>query len=335
MRAACKWRTAARSERPVRQRPSPPPPSLPPSLQQGVSAPFDGAGTSLLHTRSACGGLTRGCGGCRCQIAGWKSCHKKSCRATGQLSLEDIRSRVVSTHESKDFPETLRWESRIDEMVVGLDCFTARRILGAFADAYVATDQTGKAGEMWGRYAETCGEDVDVQADAMAKAASFLLGAGESKIGALWFERARDVSAQNGCLGTESNMCLSLAKAYSSTGRHTDSLEQLRRGLAGVERFLKEDSMQKKGRSKERRQQYLFVQTQILRELVDGLRMESQKELQFAALVEADALLLRLREEGGNKADCLLWNHYLGGIVHLHRQKYHEAAQGFQVTPKP
>lgn len=118
----------------------------------------------------------------RCQNAAWGG-HKRSCRGArakvvsseGQgLSLDDIRERVMSSSSASDnFEETLRWESRIDELLDGQDQETKGTILGGFATAFYKTGKFAKAGPMYGRFAEALGESgcFEIQVQAMSTAA--------------------------------------------------------------------------------------------------------------------------------------------------------------------
>jgi len=67
------------------------------------------------------------------------------------LSLADIRRRVLDSHFSQDMTELMRWESRMEELVVGQDGTTIFDVLQPFARAYRFANKFDKAAPLWVR----------------------------------------------------------------------------------------------------------------------------------------------------------------------------------------
>ena len=258
-------------------------------------------------------------------MAGWKE-HKKSCRGKDgqgqQLSLEDIRRRVLDAGLSENWDAVLRWELRMDELVAGQDQETVLRVLPAFACAFSETKKFEKAGMTAGRCAEACASMLHIEplkrfslhVEMLDFAGTSFLQGGDSKNAALWFESARDVSKEHGFVSMESKSCIKLGDAFRRTGRLSEGVEEYRRAWA-VAQSVEDDTSH--GRAS--------LERTALRYLVESLVGDEQLE-------EADTLLARLREGGDNTADCQLWNHYLRGILQYSMGSFPAAAKAFQAA---
>ena len=268
----------------------------------------------------------------RCQIAAWKGGHKTSCRGQGgtqrQLSLAEIRKRVLAAHASEDYAEALRWDSRVEELLVGQNNATTMRLLAAFTSAYHGADQLDKASSMLGRQTEAfeVAGLFDSQVQAMHMAAQSFSFAGHYTACLLWLERARDISTQHGFKLVECNICADIGKMLNAAGRPTEGEEQLRRAAAGVKRLLKDASQsQLRKLSITGIHDPRFLKTVIRRDLVESMASVGRFD-------EAESLALRLREEGREKADCLLYNHVLRGALHGYRGNFTAAAEAYQAA---
>ena len=256
--------------------------------------------------------------GAECQTVAWKG-HKKLCRSQGQgqqLSLDDIRTRILSTDPFVGFAEVLRFESQVDELVSGLDAVSVPPVLTAFAKANVGADKLGKAGPMWGRVGEAfeASGRCEEQVDAMMMAGRCHSNAGDFKACIVWFERARDVSVEHGLELLECTMCSELGGAFKNAGMGSEAEAQLRRGLTGTERILTDAShAQHAGRGAD------VLQRVILRTLVEVLARKERFE-------EAESVLLRFRASGGKDAACILWGHFLRGDILANRRDFPAAA---------
>ncbi|KAJ1464688.1 hypothetical protein T484DRAFT_1868176, partial [Baffinella frigidus] len=257
-----------------------------------------------------------------CQVAAWKE-HKISCRGQegqGQLlSLDAIRRRVADAAASGDWSEVLRWEGRLEELAaVGQDPETVAFVLQAFARAYNDTAKWDKAGLLWVRCAEVCGalKLFSIQVDILTNAGKcFVLGM-DWKNAALWFENARDVSKEQGFVTRECELCSTLGGVFSNVGRHSEAVEQHRRAFRVAQSVGEDDASHDRA----------SLERMALRFLVEVL---CQRD---GHLEEAEALVTRLRERGGNTADCQLWNHYLRGVVQMQRQNFQAAAEAFRAA---
>jgi len=180
-----------------------------------------------------------------------------------------------------------------------------------------------KAGCLYVRCAETLGEMklFSEQVEAFSQAGYCFMTVGDFKSASLWFENARDVSAQHGFASTESNLCLMLGTAFAKTGRFDESVQQHRRAVAVAE-SVSPFSRDRAG-----------VERSALRALVEALCIGRDEAVYIGGdHGELEGLIDRLREMGDNNADCWLWNLYLLGMAHLSIQGFSEAASAFRAA---
>ena len=206
------------------------------------------------------------------------------------MSLEDIRRRVVQAGLSDDWGEVLRWESRIDELAAGHDQGIIFEVLQTFACAFSYAQKDNSEGMMWVRCAEACGamKLFSRQVDTLARAGdSFRFGENQ-KNAALWYESARDASAEHGFVSKESESCTKLGEAFTETGRRSEGVEQDRRAWAVAQSVGDNDASHDRA----------SLERAALRRLVVALCTEEHLE-------EAESLFTRLRD-GGDNADCRL-----------------------------
>jgi hypothetical protein len=116
------------------------------------------------------------------------------------MFVDEIRGWVHAASASNDFAGVLRWEGKIDQLLEGQDLDNTANLLAAFSSAFIGTEQWDKASTIGRRYAEACEALGDFlrTAQAMSAAASCCSNAGEGKLATLWYERARDLSAEHG-----------------------------------------------------------------------------------------------------------------------------------------
>jgi hypothetical protein len=138
------------------------------------------------------------------------------------------------------------------------------------------------------------------QVETLTNAGDSFMSGGDYKNAALWHESARDICKEHGFVSMESKSCTKLGQAFTQTGRKSEGVEQHRRAWA-VAQSVGENVASHDRASLERGG---------LRRLVEALCRHEQLE-------EAEALFTRLREGGGNNADCRLWNHFLRGMIQL------------------
>ena len=168
---------------------------------------------------------------------------------------------------------------------------------------------------------------VEEQVRAMIEAGASFDRAGEFSTCIPWYERGRDVSAQHGFVLLECEVCSALGRVFNNLlgiiGGRGGAEEQWRRGLAGVERVLQDAShAEHTRRDRASRQDPRVLQRVLLRDLVYAARADRVEE--------AEDMFRRLREEGGNNAECLLWNKVLRGKLHACRSNHREAADAYQ-----
>jgi len=224
---------------------------------------------------------------------------------------------VVQSALSRDFDEILRWQSRIDELAAGHDQSTILAVLEAFARAFSHAKKWDSAGMMWVRCAEICGasKQFSMQVKVLNMAGDCFMFGEDQKNAALWYESARDVSVEHGFVSMESKSCTKLGDALTQTWRTSEGVEQHRRAWAVAQSVRQNDTSHDRA----------SLERAALRRLVGALCWDGH-------LQEAESLLTRLRERGGNNANCRIWNQYLRGMIHLLTQNFEDASLSFQAA---
>ena len=253
------------------------------------------------------------------------------------MSLEDIRRSVRDAFESDtlasqqlsgDWGELLLWENRIDELVEGQDPGMRMAVLGAFAHGYALTGQHDKAGHMHLRTAEVCEavKHFSESVGEMVRAAQCFGRSEDKEMCIVWWESARDASAQHGLSLLECSICLELGKVLTSNARYDDAVEQHRRAQTVAQSVGENDvsHAQHPGRPVDSREDGVHLRLSSHRELVDALGNAQHFE-------EAEALFLGLHEGEGN-AECMMWNSYLRGSLHASKGNFDQAAVAFQAS---
>jgi tetratricopeptide (TPR) repeat protein len=225
---------------------------------------------------------------------------------------------VVQSGRSDDFDEVLQWQSRIDELAAGHDQGIIYEVLRAFGCAFCLAKKWNSAGMMWVRCAEACGamKRFSMQVDFLATAGDSFKSGGDWKSAALWYESARDVSAEHGFISMESKSCTKLGTAFEQTGRGGEGVEQHRRAWAVAQSVGENDASHDRA----------SLERVALRRLVKALCGMG------GHLEEAEALFTHLREGGSNNADCRLWNHFLRGLFQMFDDNFEDASLSFEAA---
>ena len=220
---------------------------------------------------------------------------------------------------SHDWDEVLRWGSRIDELVRGQDRGTILSVLMAFALAYQCKEECDKAGPIWVQCAEACGasEAFSMQVQTLGWAGECFMAIGDFTKAALWFERGREISVEQGFVSRESEMCGMMGQACSKSWRFREAVEQYRRALTAAQ-HVKDDASSDRA----------SLELSSRRGLVEALFKHGRPE----DLEEADSMFIRLSEEGDNTADFWLWSHYLRGLLHVIKRNFQAAAEAFRAA---
>ena len=224
---------------------------------------------------------------------------------------------MIRAYLADDFDEVLQWQSRIDELAAGHDQKAISHVLWVFARAFSHAKEWNSAGMMWVRCAEAYGamKHFSDQVDTLTRAGDSFMSGGAHKDAALWYESARDICKEQGFVFMELESCTNLGCAFTQTGRTSEGVEQHRRAWA-VAQSVGENDVSHDRASLERA---------ALRTLVHTLCMDEN-------FVEAEAIFTRLREGGGNTADCRLWNHYLRGLIQIDKIFFEDASLSFQAA---
>ena len=274
----------------------------------------------------------------------WKE-HKNSCRVqekAQQLSLVDIHRRVQAAAVSGDWDGVLSWESRIEELVAGQHHGVHLNVLGAFAAGFSRRNMHAKAADMFVRCSESCSalKMFDDEVEFIAKAGHAFSDGRDLTNAARWLERARDASSELGFKLKECEMCMELGKIFSGNGRREEGVEQQRRALAVVRsadaggakcQRQRKNQVKHTGRPSNQNADRPGLERAALRELLEALCL-SQRVGDREDVEEAETVLLRLHELGGNTEERLMWHHLLRGLIQETRDDYTGSSDAFQAA---
>ena len=177
--------------------------------------------------------------GAACQQAGWKG-HKKKCEPP--VPLIDVVERVQVAHIAGDWPEVLKWEGRLDELMATAPDAVCSVFLLAMIEAHnLGQSSTGSPHHALSRIrllerrVELLGrlELFRDQGEAMCDRADQLLNLERGQDAAVYYQRARDVGAAHGFFSVESRACLGLGLVGRGEERE-EGLDLLRNALAAV-----------------------------------------------------------------------------------------------------
>jgi len=159
--------------------------------------------------------------GAECQKAGWKK-HKKAC-----VKLEDVWNRVEAAHYALDFREVLKWEGRMEELLVSQSDVTQEFVLMIFSAAHHSglvstgnTDHAVSVGRIDVRRVELLGklQRFRDQGACLCVIADCFIFQENQKEALKYFERARDVGAAHGFFSLECTSCSGTVPAASILG---------------------------------------------------------------------------------------------------------------------
>ena len=183
--------------------------------------------------------------GAECQRAGWKQ-HKKTCAPP--LSTEDVRAKVFAASDAGDWRELLKWEGRMDEMMVGQPDITCKLIFRIFMAAHnsgslsTASETLPNGSPHHSLSAIRLGEQlIDFlgkrqrfrdQGEAMCVLAGRLCAAGKRQESSSYYQKARKVGEAHGFFSVECRACLGLGRDKMSEGCNEEGLDLLRNALA-------------------------------------------------------------------------------------------------------
>ena len=220
---------------------------------------------SCAHCRKQGVGLQR-CSVCKdafycgaaCQKAGWKRHKKKTCAPP--LSFNDVFAKVRVAHTASDWEEVLKWEGRMEELMVTQDDGTCETVLMNFQAAHevliVSTLWSGSSdhniaiSRLQERRIELLGklQRFRDQGDLICDLADSLLGADKHEEAERYFQQARSLGAAHGFFSVESSACLGLGKLAIKQGRGEEGLDLMRNAhVAG--RLTENDGSSEEGQA--------------------------------------------------------------------------------------
>ena len=160
-----------------------------------------------------------------------KTKNKKVC-----ATLHDVRLRVSAAREADDWPGVLRWEGRMDELMVGLKDVWCDWSLHAFSRAHeLGYRSTGNEDHALSiirleeRRVEILGklERFRDQGAALCEIAKYLNCLGRTQESATYYQRARDLDAEHVFLSAEREASLRLGRMALGGEWHEEGSELL------------------------------------------------------------------------------------------------------------
>ena len=172
---------------------------------------------------------------------------------------EVVLRNVSAAHLAGDWHGVLKWEGRMEELMVHRfeyrsdDTEHARKInepalevyiLGAFSKAHISGWSTTLSQDHVCSFVGLEERRIPLlakvqrfrdQGEAMCRIAQMLLKLDRTRDSATWFQRARDVGAAHGFFSLESTACRGLGVAAVNEGRQKEGVELLRNSLAAAQ----------------------------------------------------------------------------------------------------
>jgi len=185
--------------------------------------------------------------GAACQKAGWKR-HKRTCAPP--LSFNAVWDKVDAAGKALDWEEVLKWEGRMDELMLTEDDDTCEIVLHNFELAHVllmnstgSSDHKIAISRLKERRVELLGKlpRFRDQGDLICDLASNLLRADKHEEVERYFQRARKIGAAHGFFSVESKACLGLGQLAIQQEREEEGLDLMRNSLAAA-RLTENDS---------------------------------------------------------------------------------------------
>ncbi|KAJ1488597.1 hypothetical protein T484DRAFT_1782880 [Baffinella frigidus] len=147
--------------------------------------------------------------------------------------LSAILHTVQEAWLSGDYPEILRWESRLEEMLSSQMEAAHPPLLHTFATAHDMLGAFTNAARLYQRRSTLLGkmERFRDQGTEMCQVGRCLINTGDTEGGAAWFESARKLGAQHGFFQAECGACLGLGRVEAIKGRQEEAEELFRHAL--------------------------------------------------------------------------------------------------------
>jgi len=179
--------------------------------------------------------------GAACQKADWKR-HKKTCAPP--VPLQDVAANVQTAYAAEDWRGVLKWEGRVEELMVGQSDVTCSGILSDFAEAHLAGFRATGSKDNARSFVALVERQIPLlgklqrfwdQGEAMCALSTMLRELERNSEAATWYQRARDVGAAHGFFSLESTACMGLGRAAMHARRFEEGLALLRNALVAAE----------------------------------------------------------------------------------------------------
>ena len=245
--------------------------------------------------------------------------HLKICGvgAGGAPSLATVWQMVTTAGVAQDWPEVLRWESRLEELLLMMDTSKNPQTFLIFAAANLGEGQWDKAASLYQRRAQVLGklERFRDQAADMCMVGDCFVHLEDAKGADKWYQEARKLGAEHGFFESECRASLGLGKVEFYFRERVQEAEDLLRHALTVVDFVEGERMP--------------LEIGIKNELAKVLLREGRHE-------EAGPLVQRLRElakRAGADPVEMVWALHLAVEVQARRGDDAQAWTAMQVLP--
>jgi len=178
--------------------------------------------------------------GAECQNAAWKK-HKKTCAPP--LPAKIVWQKINAADSASDWREVLKWEGRMEELMLGQSAALQESILESFSRAHegglAATardDHRVSVVRLFEQRIELLGnmERFRDQGACLCSLAGSKLGQGKETEGEKCYKRARDIGAAHGFFLLECRSCQGLGRIAMRQGRHEEAVQLFQNALAAA-----------------------------------------------------------------------------------------------------
>ena len=163
--------------------------------------------------------------------------------AGDEPSLSEVVVMVETALEARDWPGVLQWESRLEAVLLILNEATHPWLLHTFAWANLMERHWAKAASLFQRRVQVLGKRgrFREQGGDMCLVGDCFRRLNDLKVAETWFQRARKLGEEHGCLETECAACLGLGRMEIFRDGRMQEAEELLRHALGVVEFVEGD----------------------------------------------------------------------------------------------
>jgi tetratricopeptide (TPR) repeat protein len=161
-------------------------------------------------------------------------------RVGGAPPLSAAWAMVGTAKASRDWPGVLRWESRLEELLLAVGEASHPQLISWFAEANFKQGLFDKAASLLQRRVQVLGnlERFREQGEDMCHVGECFVHLNDAKGAETWYHKARKLGEKHGCYAVECAACLGLGRVELHIRGRTQEAEELLRHALSVLDFV-------------------------------------------------------------------------------------------------